>query len=177
MAKFDVLHGLVEILRSAKAEPVISPERVAPSTIYDLRYRLCVIALTFESYAKADLFGSKRLQTARLKLLQFVAIRPWLIPVMREWMNTEANPQLSVFAPQKARRGFVGDAVHDRVVDYLVAHQVFERMPAHLALGENGEILKHLISDLENQGLFERERSALLELKSIKITNKMLEGW
>ena len=173
----DPFRSIAELLSSGKAQPLIFPERVAPSTVYDLNYRVAIIAFTFELYAKSDLFAERRIRTALLKLLQFLATRPWLIPMLVKWESVEANPQLSVLTSQKERRGFLSDLTHDHVVEYLIARQILKRDPSHLRLGENGTILTNLSSTLAKEELFENERLALSDMKNIKITNNMLEGW
>jgi hypothetical protein len=94
-----------------------------------------------------------------------------------KWESVEANPQLSVLTSQKERRGFLSDLTHDHVVEYLIARQILKRDPSHLRLGENGTILTNLSSTLAKEELFENERLALSDMKNIKITNNMLEGW
>ncbi len=100
---------------------MIYPERVAPSAVYDLNYRISVIALGFDFHAKSESSGNRRIRTALLKLLQFVAVRPWLIPMLMDWKRAEAEPQLSMLTSQKERRGFLTDLMHDNVIEYLVA--------------------------------------------------------
>lgn len=177
MPEMDTFRTIAELLRSGNAKPLIFPERVAPSTVYDLNYRIAIIALTFDRYAKSDLFAGRRIRTALLKLLQFLAVRPWLIPMLVKWESAEDNPQLSVLTSQKERRGFLSDLMHDHVVEYLVARQILKRGPSHLSLGAKGDILTSLSSALTMQGLFENERRALTGMRDIKITNNMLEGW
>jgi hypothetical protein len=172
----NVLRDLAEVLRSGSVQPIVSPDRVAPSTVYDIEYRTAVTACAFDLHARLDSSGTRRIQAIRLKLLQFLAIRPWLIPVLQRWANTQADPQLSVIASQE-RRGFLGDTVHDHVVEYLVARQILAKSTSHLSLGTNGAILEKLSRALTSTGLFENERAALTEMKDIKVTNTMLEGW
>jgi hypothetical protein len=177
MPNQDVFHSIAELLRVGGAKPLLFPERVAPSTIYDLNYRLAIIALTFDLHATTDLSGFRRMRTLLLKLLQFLAVRPWLIPMLVEWERTQAEPQLSILTSQKERRGFLGDLMHDRVVEFLVARQILDRGRSHLMLGMHGALLTGLTSVLKADGLFLNERRTLEELKDVKITNKMLEGW
>ena len=173
----DVFRSIAEVLRAGSAEPLIFPERVTPSTIYDLNYRLAVIAFTFDLHATTDLSGFRRMRTLLLKLLQFLAVRPWLIPMLLDWERTEAEPQLSILTSQKERRGFLGDLMHDHVVEYLVARQILDRGRSHLSLGRNGAVLTSLTSALKADGLFINERGTLEKLRDVKITNRMLEGW
>jgi hypothetical protein len=176
MPEVDIFRSIAELLRSGSAQPLIYPERVAPSAVYDLNYRISVIALGFDFHAKSESSGNRRIRTALLKLLQFVAVRPWLIPMLMDWKRAEAEPQLSMLTSQKERRGFLTDFMHDHVIEYLVARQVLKRGPYHLGLGVNGTLLTSLSSTLQGEGLFENERSTLAGMKDIKITNNMLEG-
>src|ERR1022692_4701522 len=129
MPEVDIFRSIAELLRSGSAQPLIYPERVAPSAVYDLNYRISVIALGFDFHAKSESSGNRRIRTALLKLLQFVAVRPWLIPMLMDWKRAEAEPQLSMLTSQKERRGFLTDLMHDDVIEYLVARQVLKRGP------------------------------------------------
>ena len=87
---------LSELLSTSIASPYAKPERLAPSALYDLDYRVCVICACFHSHAKSDEPGFKKINAARLKLLQFIAIRSWLLPVVKEWSESRDDPQRSV---------------------------------------------------------------------------------
>jgi len=176
MPESDLFRGLAELLRSGGAQPIVLPERVARSSTYDVNYRVSIIACAFELHAKSD-SSTRRIHTARLKLLQFIAIRPWLVPVLKEWSQNETDPQLSMLTSQRMRRGFLSDSVHDHVVEYLLARQFLAQGPAHLSLGANGGELEKIAAGVKAENLFEDERGALAEMENIKVTNKMLEGW
>src|SRR5262249_48720402 len=119
-------------------------------------------------------FGS-RIHATRLKLLQFVAVRPWLLPVIESWSNAGPNEQPS-FEAQELRRGFLGDDTYDRVVSFLVARNAFECRGAHLIAGKGSALLTDLSNAAKESGLFERERQVLQALVNVRITNHMLEG-
>jgi hypothetical protein len=136
-----------------------------------------VNACAFEVHAKTDLTQARRLQAARLKLLQFVAIRPWLLPAIRQWSASRKQPQLSLIVSQYLRRGFLSDMMHDDVIAFLEARNVLVRVGDHLMAGENSELLATLHKAAIEDDLFVGERIVLQEIKSIMITNKMLEGW
>lgn len=171
------LHALTELLRGAGAEAVLVPQRVAPSTIYDLQYRIIINACAFEQHAKPYQSGPRRVQSARQKLVQFVAMRPWLVGVVRDWSSTQHLPQLSMAVSQRLRRGFLGDEMHESVVAFLVAARAFRYDGAHLAAGENAHMLAKWAAAAVESALFVSERVAIDELHEIKITNTMLEGW
>ena len=176
MADTSPFKVLADLLQSGRAQPALSRDRLAPSAFYDLHYRIMVIASAVEIHAKPDVAGKRHIHTGRLKLLQFVACRPWLMPTLREWSGTRRARQLSVLSTQRFRRGFLGDTTHDRVVDFLVAHSVFVRLGVHLVTDLNVHILSTLYSSAVEQQLFSAERHTLHDLLGIRITNKMLEG-
>jgi hypothetical protein len=171
------LHTLAELLRGGGAQPLFSPERLAPSTIYDLQYRLAITACAFELHAKSDLVNTRRIRAATLKLLQFVAIRPWLVPVLQEWAASQRHPQFSLLASQRLRRGFVGDVTYEAVIAFLVARRVLVRVGSHLVSGQNVDALTPFYTAAVEHSLFAAERRVLQKLVDVKITNSMLEGW
>jgi hypothetical protein len=177
MAETYLFRELAELLRSGAAKPIVSPDRVAPSTIYDSTYRIAILACAFQMHAKPDVLNTPRVHTTKLKLLQFVAIRPWLAPAVAEWAQAGGDTQLSMLATQRGRRGFLGDTMYDRTVEYLVARQILVQTRNHLSLGPRGETLKDISTAVEKDSLFVSEREALAKMTGIRITNEMLEGW
>lgn len=177
MPDISAIHTLSELLRGSGARAVLAPERIAPSTIYDLQFRIVINALVFQRSAKPYFDSAVRIQAARQKLIQFVAIRPWLVRVVRDWSATQHVPQLSVHVSQRLRRGFLGDAMQEGVVEFLSAAGVFRRDAGFLAAGPKGGFLKSWSDAVVSQELFVSERAAIEELSGIKITNTMLEGW
>lgn len=171
------LQMLAELLQSGHAQPVVSLARLAPSAFYDLQYRIVVVASAFEIYAKTWASEQRQIGAARLKLLQFVASRPWLLPAVREWSAASEKTQVSILPSQRIRRGFISDKIHDNVVEFLIAGGVLTRAGSDVATGEKGELLKMLFSTSVELQLFSTERRVLEDLKGIKITNSMLEGW
>lgn len=177
MANQNTLEILVGLLQSGKARPDVNPERLAPSAAYDLHFRMTIIASAFEVHARPYLFGQRRIATSRLKLLQFVSIRPWLVPVIRKWSDSQGYAQQSILAPHQLRRGFLNDVMHDNVVAFLVARGLIKRMESHLVSVEHSDVLKRYYSIALEHRLFSGSVEALRELADITITNKMLEGW
>lgn len=177
MSDQKALEILVGLLQSGKARPDVSPDRLAPSAIYDLSYRMVIVASAFEVHARPYILERRRIATSRLKLLQFVAVRPWLVRVIRKWSESQGYAQQSILAPHQLRRGFLSDEMHDNVVSFLVAHGFLERMDSHLVSVNNSGFLKHLHSTALQNGFFSPSVQALKELVDITITNKMLEGW
>jgi hypothetical protein len=177
MASISAIETLASLLESGRARPLVNTDRFAPSAVYDLQYRMFIVASAFEIHAKPFLLGQRRINSARLKLFQFVAFRPWLMPVIRKWSEDQGYAQQSILSPQQLRRGFLGDKMHEDVVEFLVARNIFNRMESHLATGPNASFLNRLsVIGTENH-LFSPGIRVLRELKEVKITNDMLEGW
>lgn len=172
------LQKLAALLAACGAQPDITPERLAPSTEYDLEYRVLIIAMAFQIHAASDRYSSRpRIQNRRLKLLQFIAMRPWLVSVIHEWSVSRHNAQRSLDSEEGLRRGFISDAMHDEVLDFLVAAGVLRREESYVIPGTNSSVIFDLYSEALGRSLFDAELTALRLLKGIAITNEMLEGW
>ena len=178
MTSDSPLARLAALLEDSGAQVDVNPERLAPSAIYDLEYRVAVVALVFNAYAAEDRFSSRpRLQARRLKLLQFIAIRPWLVPVIREWSRTRRDKARSLDYEEGLRRGFISDTMHERVMDFLVAAGALRREESFVVPGGRFDVLAELQSATRGADLFVMEAEALEHLKAVVITNDMLEGW
>jgi hypothetical protein len=166
-------------LSAAGAQLDVTPERLAPSTVFDLEYRVVVVAMAFRGHAATDKHSPHRprIQARRLKLLQFAAMRPWLVDVIREWSASRHDAERSLDTEEGLRRGFISDTMHDHVVDFLVAAGALRREESFVVPGAKPEIVSALYGEAIERGLFEAELMALQELKTIVITNEMLEGW
>src|SRR5450759_3729322 len=104
----DPIEKLASLLEGSKATPLMVPSRLAPSAIYDVEYRTAVIALLFEKFSKPfGIGGHRRISAPKLKLLQFVSFRPWLIPAIREWSKGEGQGSLGLTQSMRSRRGFL----------------------------------------------------------------------
>jgi hypothetical protein len=177
MAKPDDPLKTMEYLLAGHATPVVAIERLAPSSYYDLQYRTAIIASAIRCHAKPYAVNSVRIQTARLKLLQFIACRSWLIPMVQRWSDAQHDAQLALLASQRLRRGFLGDSMHDDVTGYLVAMGALTQSGSHVICPAENGLLADLYNAIVEADLFVTERDALDELGHIKITNPMLEGW
>lgn len=166
---------LADLLAGGSAMADVEQERIAPSTIYDVHYRVMVNAFAFVRLSQSSDRG--RVLSAKLNLTQFVAIRPWLVSVVRSWSHAHHDPQMSMDISQRLRRGFLGDTMQESVVELLTAAGVFVRMAGHLARGQNSTLLDDWIATVAERGLFNAERTAIEEVASIRITTAMLEGW
>lgn len=127
MPNSNSLRELAGLLDDPRLRIVVVPERVAPSTIYDLQYRLVVIACVFVHSSEVEGDGLRQVSAPRMKLSQFVACRPWLFPVLRDWSDNRRNAQRSLLSSQRLRRGFLGDTMYDDVTSFLAARGVLAR--------------------------------------------------
>lgn len=172
------IESLATLLQQTDAKPVLVPSRLAPSAIYDLEYRTAVICLVFDAFAKAQV-GSidRKISAARLKFLQFISIRPWLLPAIQEWSEESEQSSLGLAYSIRIRRGFLSDTVYEDVMNFLVACRVFVRDGGQTALGDKSEEVQRIIKEVQTRDLFMSERETIVDLGDIKITNNMLEGW
>jgi hypothetical protein len=167
---------LSELLIGTSAAPYVNPERIAPSTVYDLQYRMFVVAACLRVSGKVE--GTfRKISANKLRLLQFVAMRPWLLDVVREWSASRKDRQRSLQSSQSLRRGFLSDGMHDNLIDYLVATGCLFKQKGQIAEPISSVILSDLFDASEKDGLFTTETNAIRELDEIVITNDMLEGW
>jgi hypothetical protein len=178
MSTNSPLERLAALLEASGAQPDITPERLAPSTVYDLEYRVLIVAMAFQTHAASDRFSSRpRIQSRRLKLLQFIAMRPWLVSVIREWSMSRRDAQRSLDSEEGLKRGFISDTMHDDVMDFLVAASALRREELYIVPGTNFSVISNLYTEVVDRGLFAGESAALRQLETIVITNDMLEGW
>lgn len=154
---------------------VVRQSGLAPSAIYDFTYRFTVMALAFESAAGPA--GESVVKPEKLKLLQFVAIRPWLLPDVLTWARQPLTRQASILPSTYLRRGFLGDTVHEGVVGFALAAQGLKQVSLGLVKGHNYSMLGDLAVTARMQSWFRGERSALEQLAAVRITASMLEGW
>jgi len=173
-----LIHQLAALLQDGKAEPVIVPARLAPSAIYDVEYRTAIVALVFERFSKpVGPTELRKMSSARLKLLQFLTLRPWLLPAVRRWSDAGKQSGFSFGHSMRIRRGFLSDSAHDDVISYLVACGRLKRFETQIVSGTSGAALMELAKSITERELFASERSVIEQLANIRITNEMLEGW
>lgn len=175
MPETDPIPALAELLRANKAPLAVFRDRFARSAFYDPHYRIMVIAAVLSIVGKSDASGTRSIQESRLKLLQFIGSRPWLLAMVQEWSRTRSSGRFSVFSPQRLRRGFLGDTTHDQVANLLLAHGALLRAGGKLISPATGPLAGLYVVAVESE-LFVAERVTLEKLSKIKITNKMLEG-
>jgi hypothetical protein len=176
--KLPAVQKLAAMLQGSPAKPQIVSSRLAPSAIYDVEYRTAIIALVFERFAKPKATsGQRSISHQRLKLLQFLTIRPWLLPAIQEWSEAGEQRGLAFAYSIRIRRGFLSDSAHDDVVRYLAACGLIFRQETQIVSGLNANGLTQVANSIVQNDLFASERDALDELSQIRITNQMLEGW
>jgi hypothetical protein len=176
--KLQPIEQLAALLQHSGAEPVIVPSRLAPSAIYDVEYRTTIVALVFERFAKPPAPSDHRkIASSRLKLLQFITLRPWLLTAIRQWGEAGEQSGFAFSHSLRIRRGFLSDTAHDDVINYLVARGIFLRNDTQIVSGKNAAALTEIAQSIVEQDLFSSERRVMEHLGEIKITNAMLEGW
>jgi hypothetical protein len=177
MVNNSAIDTLTSLLQESSAKPILNARRFAPSAVYDLQYRMLVIGAAFEIHSKP--FGPimRRILAPKLKLLQFIAFRPWLVPVVRNWSETQGFAQQSMFSEQQLRRGFISDETHDEVVEFLIARRALDRMDRFISDGPNLGFLRELQAAANEGQMFQAAFDTLRELSDITISNAMLEGW
>jgi hypothetical protein len=102
-----------------------------------------IVAVAFQMHAAIDRFSPlRRIQNRRLKLFQFVAMRPWLIPIIQNWSANRGESLRLIDGEEGLRRGFITDTMHDKVCGekrltwYLESNQPFCKScsPSHKAM-------------------------------------------
>jgi hypothetical protein len=169
---------LAELLEKAKAKPLLTLSRLAPSPTYDMEYRCAVVAMIFKKFARP--FESKsdqRMLASKLKLLQFITLRPWLLPAVREWSYASTQAELELAYSVRIRRGFLSDTAHEDVVDFLLACEILYRSGHHLVTGQNSRELDRIVKAVTEHNLFRNESEIIADLAAVKLTKSMLEGW
>ncbi|MGN6106576.1 MAG: hypothetical protein ACTHU0_15830 [Kofleriaceae bacterium] len=135
-----------------------------------------MVGLTLDLCAKRRAEdASAQLHEAKVKLFQFVAVHPELMPSLRGWVRAHQEghrPSLDGWA--RFPRGYAADSLYERIVSYLVATGELHREGAKLWRRHSEGILSKLIRVVVTGDAFARERAVLTELATVKLTTKML---
>jgi hypothetical protein len=174
MPDSDNVQALAAVIRESGATPRVTPERVVRSTLYDLDYHVALIACAFSINGEKRTDGTRSVVAHWLKLLQFIAVRPALLPAVQRWAKGRLHPDLDAW--QAMPRGYLGDRTHDRTVELLVAEGLLYRMPSELQSGGRFDVLEQLYSDVETRGLLRSERDVLRSMAQIPVNRTMLRG-
>jgi len=178
MTTENPIQTLADLLSNSKARPLVVASRLAPSPMYDLEYRTSIIAMIFQNFAKTFEYGlGRRMLASKLKLLQFVTIRPWLLPAVQEWSAASSQGALTLTYSARIRRGFLSDTAHEDVINFLTACNILVRQNHHLISGSKADELEKIAAISSQHGLFENELKIILDLTHLKLTTNMLEGW
>jgi len=169
----DIFSQLGDLLSAANAHISIAPKVPTRSTIYDLDYRLSILACASQTLSTADLLGRRKVLANWLKLAQFTAMRPALLSHFLEWIDDRKTPTL---ASQRWRRGFVGDRTHDSVVDFLSAEGVLQRDGDLLVSGPRYSMLLELEAAVRARDVFQNERFVLAKFAELRPIKAMLSG-
>lgn len=174
MYRSDKVQQLAELLRETGAKPRVSPDRVVRSTLYDLDYHIALIASVFFIASEPRTDGTRSVVAHWLKILQFIAARPALLPDFVRWSRARRRPDLDTW--QKMPRGYLGDRTHDRTVELLVATKVLHRTADSLVGGESFSRLETLYLDILAKGLLRSEREALETMSHLSVNRTLLSG-
>lgn len=160
------ISALAALLRQGGASLAASERTVGPSSLYDFSYRAYVVAAAFEALATPHL-GGRRVLAARLKFVQFLATRSWLLPVARNWEEDSDWPRL--------RLAYLADRTYDAMLLYLTAARVLRVSKAHVVEDERAHHLAVWAAELEQSNLLAGERAAIATLSGAKaVTRRML---
>ena len=174
MYRSDKVQQLAELLRETGAKPRVSPDRVVRSTLYDLDYHIALIASVFFIASEPRTDGTRSVVAHWMKILQFIAARPVLLPDFVRWSRARRRPDLDTW--QKMPRGYLGDRTHDRTVELLVATKVLHRTADSLVGGESFSRLETLYLDILAKGLLRSEREALETMSHLSVNKTLLSG-
>jgi len=172
--EFDPVGELAALLQEVGASPRVRPERVVRSTLYDLDYHIALIACVFSITAGNESASSHRVVAHWLKILQFIAVRPTLLPNFQMWASTRRHQDLDTW--QKMPRGYLGDTTHDSTVELLVAGGVLVRESDELVAAGRFAELRRIYDDLVARNLLLSERATLLELSHTRVNKTLLKG-
>jgi len=175
VAEHSSISQLAELL-GGHARPVIRPQRLTPATIYDIDYRMAVVALTIHVHGVKTEEGELRIDSARLKLFQFIAQRPNMLHTMKNWVRSKHSSGLLSDSSQRLRRGYLGDSTYDQVVEYMIACKILRADGRNFISERASRYISEVTVVAEEQGMFISERAALQELTRLRVTIAMLEG-
>ncbi|MDX2089781.1 MAG: hypothetical protein SFX73_18135 [Kofleriaceae bacterium] len=161
--------GAALVLTNATAK--LNRKRIVRSTLHDANYHVAMIACAMRLHAEGD---AKRILSAWLKLLQFVAARPSLLPRLQEYADSRRRNDLAKWALMP--RGYMGDQTHDGVVDFLVAAGLLQQGGDYLEAGPRYAALEAVAVAVEGAQMFSGERMILDALRAIKPNKTMLGG-
>jgi hypothetical protein len=174
LSESDPVRELAAVLREIGASPRVRPERIARSTLYDLDYHVALIACVFFIAAGDATVGLRRMVAHWLKILQFIAVRPTLLPDFQIWASTRRHQDLDTW--QRMPRGYLGDSTHDRTVELLVAVGVLAREGEELVAGSRFADLRKVYEDLVARDLLRLERETLIKLACTRVNKTLLKG-
>jgi hypothetical protein len=169
----DIFGQLGDLLVAANAHLSIAPKVSTRSTIYDLDYRLSIVACAMHTLSTADVLGERKVLANWLKLAQFTAMRPALLSHFLEWLDERKAPTL---ASQRWRRGFVGDRMHDAVIELLAAEGVLHRQGDLLFSGSRYSMLAEIEATVRSRDVFRNERFVLAKFADLRPIKAMLGG-
>jgi hypothetical protein len=167
----DPVVTLGAALALTDATAKLNRKRIVRSTLHDANYHVAIVASAMRMHADGS---EKKILSAWLKLLQFVAARPALLPRLQEYVDSRRRHDLQKWALMP--RGYMGDQTHDGVVDFLVAAGMLREDGDYLAAGPRYAALEAVAAAVEGAQIFSGERRILEALRAIKPNKTMLGG-
>ncbi len=166
----DPLEELTQILSSVDARMRLNRSRLTRPILHDSDYHIAVIACAMRIYGEGS---PKRILTPWLKLLQFLAARPALVDRFLDYVAGRRHAT-DLDSWSKMPRGYLGDEVHERVVDLLVARQVVRKVGDCIEAASAFEVLDALALRIFSEGLFSGERAIMERLLDVKVSKALL---
>lgn len=170
----NAVQALAALLRDTGAKPRVNPDRIVRSTLYDLDYHVALVACVFYMNSAKRTDNTLSVVAHWLKLLQFIAVRPALLPAFLRWAKARRRPDLDTW--QKMPRGYLGDRTHDSTIELLVAGKFLHRTADTLTSGERFHVLHALYGDIVARDLFRSERDTLRQLALIPVNKTLMRG-
>src|SRR5690606_38941110 len=117
---------------------------------------------------------AESVDSAWLKLMQFVAARPKLAKDLATYAGSRRNRERQNYSLMP--RGYLGDTSHDGAINYLVVSGALVRVKAGLSRSNHDHTLDTLFETIQSQRLFLSERDIISSLQQIKPSKALLGG-
>lgn len=169
-----MLEELADLVKAAGAHARLRPGRIVTSTLYDLDYRVAVIACALHICGEGRQNGTRGVLSHWLQLIQFVAARPGMLPEAEQWASERRRRTHEDWLGMP--RGYVEDEVHNRVVELLVATSVLRRNEGALEGGARFAALTRIYQQVEKLDLLGDERAVLTKMATMKPNMTLVQG-
>lgn len=89
-------------------------------------YKMPIITLGISIRGKPEADGSLSIESARLKVMRFVAQRPILVRTLQRWVRSMNGSDFLPGSSEHLRRGYTGDSPCSQVVQFMVANGILK---------------------------------------------------